>query len=269
MPTRIIRDGILRSERVNDLSPHAELFYRRLMSVADDHGRYYANPSLLRADCYPLKLDSVKEDSIKKHLAECVSAGLIVLYTVDSKSYLEMKDFGQRINGKSKFPEPSSGIPGESPGTPGDSRLVVGGVVGVDEGGVDAPRKRGKQPKVSMPADFGVSERVKVWAAEKGHARLYERLEHFKGKALANGYTYADWDEAFMGAIRDDWAKLVGPPSSSRPQTQSPKQAMAPTETKLERAVNWARQQHHNGQIDAAERDRLIAEATAKHRSNG
>ena len=43
MPNRILRDTILRSERVARLSPTAELFYRRLMSVADDYGRYYAN----------------------------------------------------------------------------------------------------------------------------------------------------------------------------------------------------------------------------------
>src|SRR5690606_310091 len=106
MPTRVVRDGILTSERVNSLSPHAELFYRRLMSVVDDYGRFSANLTLLRASCYPLKLDSVKEDSIKKHLAEAEGAGLIVLYTVAGKAYLEMQDFGQRVQSKSKFPEP-------------------------------------------------------------------------------------------------------------------------------------------------------------------
>lgn len=106
MPTRMIRDGILTSERINSLSPHAELFYRRLMSVVDDYGRFSANLTLLRASCYPLKLDSVKEDSIKKHLAEAEGAGLIVLYTVAGKAYLEIQDFGQRIQSKSKFPEP-------------------------------------------------------------------------------------------------------------------------------------------------------------------
>src|SRR5579859_2458285 len=130
MPTRIIRDGILTSERVNALSPLAELFYRRLMSVADDHGRYSGNLTLIRSSCYPLKVDSVKEDSIKKHLAECVDAGLVVPYTVGSKPYIWLSDFGQRINGKSKFPEPPARNPGESRGIPGNIRLDV--VEGVD-----------------------------------------------------------------------------------------------------------------------------------------
>lgn len=131
MPTRIIRDGILTSERVNLLSERAELFYRRLMSVVDDHGRFYANLTLLRAHCYPLKLDSVKEDSIKKHLAEAEDAGLIVLYTVAATAYLAMQDFGQRVQSKSKFPDPpevSTVDHGESPRVTVDSRLVGVGV---------------------------------------------------------------------------------------------------------------------------------------------
>lgn len=35
MPSRILREGILTSERVNALAPLEELFYRRLMSVVD------------------------------------------------------------------------------------------------------------------------------------------------------------------------------------------------------------------------------------------
>lgn len=163
MPTRIVRDGILTSERVNALSPNAELFYRRLMSVADDHGRYSANPTQLRAYCYPLKLDSVKEDSIKKHLAECVDAGLIVLYTVAGKAYLVMLDFGQRINGKSRFPEPPTEIPGDSPGFPGDSRLDGGeGVVEDEDGNGPEPALPAPVPAVTLPlvdkSEFPITE---------------------------------------------------------------------------------------------------------------
>jgi len=100
MPNRIIREGILTSERINGLSVNAELFYRRVMSIVDDYGRYSGNLSLLRAACYPLKLDSVKEDSISKHLAECAGARLIVLYTVDSKAYLQLLDFRQQMRAK-------------------------------------------------------------------------------------------------------------------------------------------------------------------------
>jgi hypothetical protein len=69
---------------------------------------------------------------------------------------------------------------------------------------------------VSLPSDFVVSERVKSWAAKKGYDNLQAHLEVFVSKAKARTYKYADWDEAFMGAIRADWAGLrTGKPSKA------------------------------------------------------
>lgn len=73
-----------------------------------------------------------------------------------------------------------------------------------------APAKSTKARKTGIPADFAVSDRVRTWAAEKGFADLDQHLEAFRSKAKAKGYTYVDWDEGFMGAIRDDWAGLRG-----------------------------------------------------------
>jgi hypothetical protein len=55
MPNRLLFDRILRSRKIASLDPMAELFYRRLMSVADDFGRYYADPALLLSDCFPIR----------------------------------------------------------------------------------------------------------------------------------------------------------------------------------------------------------------------
>jgi hypothetical protein len=110
MPNRVLREGILTSERINSLKPQAELFFRRLMSIVDDFGRYSANPALLRAHCYPLKIDEVREADISRWLTEVESAGLIALYAVETKRYLEMLDFRQQVRAKdSKWPHPPSG----------------------------------------------------------------------------------------------------------------------------------------------------------------
>lgn len=81
--------------------------------------------------------------------------------------------------------------------------------------------------KTAMPVDFGISESVKTWAASKGFDRLEQHLEAFKGKAIASAYTYANWDQAFMNAIREDWAKLRGQhpnqPAQPERQSESPK----------------------------------------------
>lgn len=108
MPVRLLRDGILTSERVASLNWAEEVFYRRLMSVVDDYGRYFANPKLIRAACYPLQIDKVSDPDIEKWLTACVTAALVRVYsTSDEKRYLEIMDFGQHLRSKSKYPEPN------------------------------------------------------------------------------------------------------------------------------------------------------------------
>src|SRR5260364_238603 len=107
MPTRMLREGILSSERVDKLSPAAEVFYRRLMSVVDDFGRFSAHPKLLRTSCYPLRLDTVSDADITQWLQECIEVALIISYTGDGKPCLEVVNFKQRTRAKSgKSPPP-------------------------------------------------------------------------------------------------------------------------------------------------------------------
>jgi hypothetical protein len=147
MPNRIIREGILTSEAVNSLSCAAEVFYRRLLNVVDDFGRYHANPSLLRAACYPLLLHKVGDPDIVKWTAEAREAGLVRLFTVDGRRYLHITKFDQRVRAeKSKFPPPppDDGHPGihGPPCRTNDGHLSVrcqtaarldGDVVGVED----------------------------------------------------------------------------------------------------------------------------------------
>jgi len=70
-----------------------------------------------------------------------------------------------------------------------------------------SPRKK-KIEKTGLPENFGISERVRDWASEKRFDRLDEHLDAFRRKATAKAYSYASWDDAFMEAIREDWAKL-------------------------------------------------------------
>lgn len=108
MPNRILREGILTSERVDALTSWAsEVFYRRVISVVDDFGRYSANSSLLRAACYPLKIDKVSNADIGKWLSDCETAALISTYDSGGKRYLQVLDFRQQQRAdKSKYPEP-------------------------------------------------------------------------------------------------------------------------------------------------------------------
>ena len=79
-----------------------------------------------------------------------------------------------------------------------------------------------KPQKVAMPSDFGISERVRAWAQDKGHTNLEAHLESFIGKVRANGYLYINWDDALMNAIRDDWARLGGKSRGGGYQSTAP-----------------------------------------------
>lgn len=106
MPTRLIRDGILTSERIASLSWEAEVFYRRLLSLVDDYGLSDARPSVLRSALYPLQLEKMSECNVQRCLAACETAGLILLFARNGKSFLMVRDFGQSLRSAPKYPLP-------------------------------------------------------------------------------------------------------------------------------------------------------------------
>jgi len=110
VPSRVLREGILSSDRVDQLSEMAELFYRRLQSVVDDYGRYAAHPTQLRTNCYPARIDRYTDAQVFGWRLECQRAGLLTVYRVGKIDYLELADFRQQAKSKSKFPGPSDGL---------------------------------------------------------------------------------------------------------------------------------------------------------------
>jgi hypothetical protein len=219
VPNRIVREGILTSERVNQLSPAGEVFYRRLMSVVDDYGRFDGRHVMLKVSCFPLRVDSVREADIPRWIAECEKAGLIVLYAVNAKPYVELLDFRQRTRAKESRYPPRPGA-GQLPcgclthdGHVTDRCLTHAHGDGDGDGDGDGAARKRAVPlrKAPLPTDFEISDRVRAWAAGRGVGMLERHFEHFVGTAKAKGYTYVDWDEAFMNAIRKNWAAIDAP----------------------------------------------------------
>jgi hypothetical protein len=109
MPNRIIREGINDSDRmdglVRDAGWGADSFYRRLLNVADDFGRFDARLTVIKAKCYPTLLDMVRDNDLHRWLAACEKATLVRIYTADSKTVGEIIDFRQvKRAEKSRFP---------------------------------------------------------------------------------------------------------------------------------------------------------------------
>lgn len=117
MPDRILRDWT-DSETVNSLSWQAECFFVRLIMKADDFGRYHGNQKLLKSLLFPLK-DGLRDADITRWIAECVNAGMIVVYTdkVSGKPFLRLVNFGQRLRTrKAKFPDENGSYSAEDYG---------------------------------------------------------------------------------------------------------------------------------------------------------
>jgi hypothetical protein len=121
-----------------------EVFYRRLLSVVDDFGRYYADHGMLRAACYPRQLNKVSDSDVGKWLGACSGAALVRVYPAqDGEQYLEVLDFGQQVRAKkSKFPDPPSTCVADAKQTQSNAHLDVSvfGVVSEDvDGNAAAP----------------------------------------------------------------------------------------------------------------------------------
>jgi hypothetical protein len=159
MPNRILREGIIDSRAVASLSMGAELFYRCLMSIVDDYGRYEADPELLRVKCFPRRLAQIDGQMTVTWLSEVSQAltddghPLVTIYECpNGKKYLQINNFRQRIRSEhSKCPSPDGQmtvICQSDDGHPHASRARTRGVV-VDV--VVGDRRAAKTEPVDSP----------------------------------------------------------------------------------------------------------------------
>lgn len=103
MPNRILRDWT-DSDTIDVLDVHAERFFTRLIMKVDDFGRYQANVKLLKSHLFPLKSD-IRETDISRWLTACEKSGIIALYNVAQKEYLQINNFKQVLRQKvEKYP---------------------------------------------------------------------------------------------------------------------------------------------------------------------
>ena len=109
MPNRWLRDSILASRTLAELSDFAERLFFRLLVVCDDYGRFNSDPAIVRSVCFPLMSQSIKCVRIEKALDELIRSGIARFYVTEGKVIGELINFTrfQRPRAKkSKFLEP-------------------------------------------------------------------------------------------------------------------------------------------------------------------
>ncbi|SPK73697.1 protein of unknown function [Cupriavidus taiwanensis] len=229
---RNIKPGIFKNEILGVSDPIYSLLFEGLWLLADREGRLEDRPLRIRAEVFPYR-DGLNVDDM---LSWLYARGFITRYSVNNRRYIAIPNFRKHQNPHKN--EPASTLPapdsvGATPEQIGTTSDELGTAPDVPRsapadslfsdslipckpptpptGGVCplAPnRKSSAKRKTPMPEDFGISERVERWAIERRYGNLPAHLESFRNKCAAHGYRYVDWDQAFMSAIREDWAGL-------------------------------------------------------------
>jgi hypothetical protein len=210
---RNIKPGLFKNEILGVADPMYTLLFQGLWMLADREGRLEDRPLRIKAEVFPYR-DGVDVGSMLGWLER---AGFVQRYQCGGLGLIQILNFTKHQNPHKNEPESiysapeKIGTPSEETGTaPADPGFLI-----LDSGlsnpaSTAAPAARKKNTKTAMPEAFVVSERVIAWATEKGYSNLDGHLDAFCRKASAKGYTYVNWDDAFMEAIREDWAKLRG-----------------------------------------------------------
>lgn len=203
-----MKPSFWKSETLAAAPKEARLLAVALLNYADDLGFFAANAALIRGECFPFDEDS---SNVLRGLDDLSRVGFLVLGKSDDEQrvglILNFRDH-QKI---------------DRPTRPNIAGKSITWDDGVDRSTIirrwldefssleEEGKRKGKWKggsKRALPEAFSISDRVRKWASENGHTALDRHLEAFVSKARAKGYTYADWDEALMNAIRDNWAKV-------------------------------------------------------------
>lgn len=122
---RTIKPEFWTDEKVLGIKPMARLLFIGMWNFADDYGRMEYSPVSLKAKIFPC--DSMSVDEVRDMISELDGSGLLSVYTVSGKEFIEIKGWhNQKIDKRqsSKIPGPpdDDGVVLESPPAPADYR---------------------------------------------------------------------------------------------------------------------------------------------------
>ena len=77
MPNRIIKESICESIGLTNCSVFAQELYKRLLTYADDYGRFNADTMIMRARLFPREYEAITEQDIIDALIDIAGKGHI------------------------------------------------------------------------------------------------------------------------------------------------------------------------------------------------
>lgn len=209
MPNRLLKEGIVDSSLIDNLSPEEEVFFYRLLVVSDDFGRMDARTAILKSRCFPLK--EFKSEKIDNWLQSLVRHGLVMLYKVDDKPYLQILKWEQRVRSKGKYPDPDGGQPigivqtfDSNPLTDDGLGKGLGKGKGMGNGGSKASRLSTDFELPNEWIEFCKTERPDL----NPQATFLEFKDYWIAKAGKDGCK-TDWLATWRNWVRRSFSKTV------------------------------------------------------------
>lgn len=226
---RTVKPSFFRHGKLQDLEiahpgKYCMLVFEGLWGHCDRDGIFECDPRQLKLDILPfLPFDMAETLGILE------GNEFLRRYAVNGKQYAVIPSFSehQRISGKeaqepTKYPKEAEGkqrgsvgeAPEQQPRKDGETggKHLPGQEVegnGVQEGKGNGVGRAKAARLRSLPEGFEISPRVQEWAKSKGFDKhLDAHFEKFLSYVKAKQPRYADWDEALMGCIRDDWGDI-------------------------------------------------------------
>lgn len=216
------------SLRFDGMPAEVERLFVRLIMKADDYGRFYADPRLLKIHCLPL-IENLRLPDVSRWLDELSTRGLILRYEADGRTYLAIVNFGQRLKeSRPKFPprpgEPREWLPvsddfREVPGSSGNLPLEEKGrEYEADGGSGSPPAAGGTAPPAGVPRRISKPEKSSLAASVMSLRPAWEAMgplspleeKHFE----AHLHILAGWPDDLWQLLRDYLAAKVRPESS-------------------------------------------------------
>lgn len=221
MPNRIIKESCRTSPTLAALSDAGERLFWRLITAADDYGRFEADAEIIKGLCLPRlkKWTAVKVEACLKEFGVIVPGeeeALVLFYRVKGRRYGQFskwEDHQRQRDSKPKYPGPEDGTREESPNsltaaTCGDSPQPAAYPNPRDE------RRETRAERRLLPVLAALEafqyEEVKEWVekegVDEGAARMafIEFVDYWRsvGGKRAGGKPIKNWPATFRNRVR-------------------------------------------------------------------
>lgn len=239
MPTRYLRPGIRDSELIDGLTPAAEILFYRLIVTVDDFGRFDARPAMVKSQCFPIR-DAMTATKVGDLLRELGAAGLIAVYEVGGKPYLQMQKWDNAPRAReSKFPAAADGCmqtytSARKPHADADTpRTVLPVTETVTETGTETETEtvslsRSRATK-KCPAGFDLTDGMREWAVDNAPAvDIDKATDSFRDYTFARSIT--DWPAAWR-----NWMRKAQERAATRPAAAAQRETFRERDERLAR----------------------------------